>query len=662
MSKIYCSLILASFVASILSTAFGAPKLTPYFSDHMVLQRETPVILSGYADPSSDVHAQLESLETDQRLSVQTDADGNFKFEFPSLPVGGPYTLTLEDPSGKAIYNNILVGDVWLCSGQSNMEWGLEATQNAQDEIVRSHHPHLRFFKVPHAMSDTPRTKLAAGPWQSSSPDSAKTFSAVGYYFGKEIQQRTGVPIGLIQATWGGTEIHLWINKSAFASVPKLHYYLDKNTSRRPLDTLEIERIDKLLGTLDRPADAPPLSALKRGVAHPKNPGHLYNAMIHPLIPFPIKGVIWYQGEANAHLAGEYQSLFPLLINSWRDERGQDELPFYFVQLANYRKRQEEPIESDWAALREAQDKTLDLPATGQAIAIDIGDAKDIHPRNKRDVGKRLARHALKNEYGVELSIDGPRLAEVEKEGNALRLSFDNVNSGLNLQGDTQRAFSISSKDGPFEWAEARREGKQLLISSDKVADPSYLRYAWADNPPAPLYNGDGLPASPFRTDQRPLPTDDRHWITPSKHVEFDTALEFIDKAEWTPYRSARIAVSSYQHGNSALNLIDGDTDTRWSTEGLDRKLMVDLTDLTLCDHIGLQFYNGDKRQTLLQVEYSKDGQEWTESFFGLSSGASSDLENFPVSDTPIRYIQVTFFGNTSNLWNSITELFLPTR
>lgn len=336
-------------------------------------------------------------------------------------------------------------------------------------------------------------------------------FLAVAYYFGRGIHQMVGVPVGLIHTSWGGTPSDAWTRREVLESTGKLYKdrfkewadaieafpvknaeYLEKRkaweVTRDYLKSIKAEKIPR--------APRGP-----RGPKHPHLPSGLYNGMIAPVIPYAIRGTIWYQGESNAGRAYQYRTLFPLMIQNWRDDWGQGDFPFYFVQLANYKKIKDEPGESNWAELREAQSMTLKLPNTGQAVIIDIGETDNIHPRNKQDVGRRLARLALADTYGHEITGSGPIYGGMKVKGGKVTLSFDYAEPGLVAPEGKLKGFAVAGKDSQFVWAEAAIEGDKVVVWSDRVKKPVAVRYGWADNPICNLYSKVGLPASPFRTD-----------------------------------------------------------------------------------------------------------------------------------------------------------------
>ncbi|QDT66060.1 sialate O-acetylesterase [Calycomorphotria hydatis] len=502
------------------SLAEADVRLPAIWSDNMVLQVEKPVQIWGWAEPSEDVSVNVKLVDGDSATSLaqgktQAGADGKWMLSLGQISadhLGGKCEVDVKGDNELTV-SNVLLGDVWVCSGQSNMVWTVSNSNNAQEEIASAKYPEIRLFIVANKIAQEPVDDVS-GEWKLCSPDSVPPFSAVGYFFGRELHQHLDRPIGLIKTCWGGTPAEAWTTHETLekdfvslmeasvkrdeyskAQIPKYPETLKKWQEKVKQAKAEGKRAPR------RPKDPDPM-------ANPRRPAVLYNGMIHPLIPFPIKGAIWYQGESNAGRAAQYRTLFPAMIKDWRQLWGED-FPFLFVQLANFRQRSDNPYDSQWAELREAQSMTLSLPNTGMAVTIDIGEANDIHPRNKQDVGKRLALAARKVAYGEDdIVYSGPTYKSMEVRGNEVVLSFDNVGGGLVAEGGKLEGFAIAPVDGPFVWADAKIEGNTVVVSSPQVAEPSAVRYGWAENPPAPLYNTEGLPASPFRTDKRPGATD----------------------------------------------------------------------------------------------------------------------------------------------------------
>jgi len=444
-------------------------RLPEVLGDHMVVQRGLEVPIWGWTDPGARVTVRMG----DEEASATADADGEFTVHLPPQQAGGPHTITVSSENTVSV-EDVLVGDVWICSGQSNMEMAVRGVRDAKQEIADATYPNIRLFTVKRTSTPEPQDDCQ-GEWQQCSPETVAGFSAVGYFFGRHLREELDVPIGLVNTSWGGTPSEAW-------------------TSLRTVE--KVEAFDPIVKRFqDKPK-------------HPHRPGNLFNGMIAPLLPMRIRGAIWYQGESNAGRACQYRTIFPAMIRDWRAHWKQGDFPFLFVQLANFKKRAEQPGESAWAELREAQTMALDLPHTGQAVIIDIGEAGNIHPKNKQDVGKRLALAARAIAYGEDVTYSGPMYKSMTVEDGKVRLAFDHVNGGLVARGGGPlKGFALAGKDKKWHWAQAKIDGK-TVVSSAEVSEPVAVRYAWADNPECNLYNEAGLPASPFRTDHWPGVTD----------------------------------------------------------------------------------------------------------------------------------------------------------
>lgn len=641
------------------TSAFADVRVPSLIGDNMVLQRDKKVRIWGWAAPNERVTVEIGK----EKASAVTDSNGHWQALVGPLKAGGPLDLKITG-NNTLTFKNILIGEVWVCSGQSNMEWPLINSKDGAAAVAQANYPEIRLFTVQKSTATTPLDDVK-GRWVVTTPDQAGQFSAVGYYFGRELQQKLKVPVGLIHTSWGGTPAEAWTSLEELAANPELrpileryqmrlmdlpkqreeyarrladwtqkNLYVDEGNKgeavgyadpqassadwatmklpqfiesagikmdgaiwfRREVDVpdswtgkeleLSLAAIDdadttyfngKRVGGIGAetpnsymvqrrykvPADlvkpgknviavrvfdsageggfgpgkmalavtgasessAIPLEGEWKykieqeltpknpdwgsrpeapGPSNQNSPSVLYNAMLAPLTPFGIRGAIWYQGESNAGRAYQYRTLFPTMIRNWRTAWGAGDFPFYFVQLANYQPVKSEPVESDWAELREAQTLTLKEPATGMAVIIDIGEANDIHPRNKLDVGHRLALWALANTYKQSLEFSGPLFSGYTVEGDKVRVKFDHAGGLKTSDGGAPKGFAIAGDDHKFVWAEARIEGKSIVVWSKDVAKPVAVRYGWADNPVTNLYNGFGLPASPFRTDDWP--------------------------------------------------------------------------------------------------------------------------------------------------------------
>jgi len=480
------------------------------FGNHMVLQEGIALPVWGTAIPGESVRVEIAN------RSAYAKADGNGKWQvaLPKMGYGGPHALRVTADSGSKEFNDVLVGEVWVASGQSNMQWSLKLARDPEKEIAAANYPNLRLLYVERKPADSPQADCKA-EWTATTPQTATEFSAVAYFFGRELHQRQGVPVGLIHTSWGGTAAEAWMSREALEAEPKFAPILTRwdgivqnypaAAAQHAKDVAAWEQERDRAKAEGRAEPARPRGPV--GPNDPNRPANLYNGMIAPLLPYAIKGAIWYQGESNAGRAYQYRSLFPAMIENWRADWGQGDFPFLFVQLANYMERKPEPTDSAWAELREAQTMTLSLPNTGMAVSIDIGEAKDIHPKNKQEVGRRLWYAAERVAYGNRGAEEtGPLFSSVTYSGGAARVTFDNARRGLmTLNGAPVKGFAIAGPDYKFVWADAQITGDaEVTVSSPAVPNPVAVRYGWADNPECTLYSGAGLPASPFRTDDRP--------------------------------------------------------------------------------------------------------------------------------------------------------------
>ncbi len=639
MNKIYL-FIIALFSCHLLYANVTLPK---FFGDNMVLQRNKPIPVWGWASPGEKVTVGLQG----QTAAATTDSKGKWMITLKQTAAGGPYQLTVKG-ANTITFNNVMVGEVWICSGQSNMEmpiagWG--KINNYEQEIAAANYPMIRHFKVPNTVSSFPKEDVTGGEWKVCSPATAGDFTAVGYFFARELYNKLKVPIGLLNTSWGGTMVETWTSREAFENNPEFKSMIagmpsldldslikqktaaanqqieawqgatgnqnpslwkeaktdDNNWHNVPVPGLWSEAplsvIDGFVWmrkTIDVPAEDAgktgvlqlamiddndstyingtfvgatngynakrkynvPAGLLKEGknviavrvedtgggggiygdssevtltignrtlplsgawrsriektsnktlVGPNDYPTLLYNAMVNPLIPFAMRGVIWYQGETNAGRAYQYSKAFSLMINDWRSRWHEGNFPFYFVQLASFNAGGGNSAKgSQWAELREAQTKTLSLPNTGMAVITDIGDANNIHPKNKQDVGKRLAAIALHNVYGENGVFSGPTFQSMQQEGNNAIITFANAGSGLMIKSGENKpeGFEVAGADKIFHPAMASMKGNTVVVHNDSVATPVAVRYGWADFAGADnLFNKEGFPAAPFRTD-----------------------------------------------------------------------------------------------------------------------------------------------------------------
>ncbi|MEI6679043.1 MAG: sialate O-acetylesterase, partial [Mariniphaga sp.] len=435
---------------------------------------EIPVL--GWASKGEKVTVTLDK----NKVTIRANKAGKWRANLPKMSSGGPYKMTIQGKNALTM-ENVLIGDVWVCSGQSNMEFKVTGTKNAAVEIAAANYPTIRFFTVTKRVSKDPQDNLENGEWLECSPKTVSNLTAVGYFFGRNLNEHLKVPIGLIHTSWGGTVAETWTSPETIA---KDADFKDKLTKLQTID---------MKTTKVGPNDYPTL---------------LYNGMLNPIIPFGIKGAIWYQGESNASRAQQYKRVFPNMIKDWRTKWNQGNFPFLFVQLANFMKPVTEPVESDWAELREAQTQTLQLENTGMANIIDAGDAANIHPTDKQLVGYRLSLAARKVAYGESLVYTGPTYKSMKIEQNKIFITFDNIGSGIKINSKYGyiNGFTIASKEGDFKWGKAVLVNENtIMVTNEAIQNPAAVRYAWANNPDdVNFYNAEGLPANPFRTDSRP--------------------------------------------------------------------------------------------------------------------------------------------------------------
>jgi sialate O-acetylesterase len=474
-------LVLVASLATCVS-AKADVSLNNMFGDHMVLQQGLANRIWGRAAAGEKVTVSIAG----QSHDTTADADGRWEVRLdPMLEYGGPHTLTVKG-TNTIEFKDVLIGEVWVCSGQSNMQWPVDKANDADVEKAAANFPAIRLLSVPQVGTQDPQDNFK-GAWTVCSPASVGGFSAVGYYFGRQLHQTLGVPVGLINNAWGGSAAEAWVARKKLAEHPQLAAI---HTRWKAIE-----------------ADKKQAKQMKGN----QRPGNIHSGVLSPSIGYGIRGVIWYQGESNASRAFQYRTLFPFMIQSWRDEWAMPDnkdFPFLWVQLADYKAEKREPAESDWAELREAQTMTLDaLPATGQAVIIDLGEGKDIHPMNKQDVAMRLARLALAETYKKPgIAARSPRFKMADKDGSKMVLSFVDVVGGWRPFDVAEPVgFTIAGADKRFVPAQAKIEKDgRIIVWSESVSEPVAVRYAWADNPVCNMYSGAGLPLTPFRSDDFP--------------------------------------------------------------------------------------------------------------------------------------------------------------
>ena len=513
------SIRIISAVLALTSVALAEVRLAAIFSDHVVLQRDRPLPVWGWASPGEKVTVSLGA----QKADATADATGRWMVKLAPQPVSkSALTLSVAGTNTLEV-KDVLLGDVWLCSGQSNMDMALGGC-NVPEDIKAADLPQIRHFRTEYNFASMPATDVK-GRWSVCSPGSAGSFSAVGFYFARKVQAETGVPIGLLTNAVGGTNIELWISQETLLGTPALAPYA--KLMRESLAAYQQQLGDSLPSIEDwlgrskaaqkagQEIPAPPKwpeFPFGEKVARPRCVT-LHNGHIAPLVPMAMRGVVWYQGENNAD-GNLYVEKTQAMVSDWRKWFGDPELPFYAVQLAGFLKANDNPADVGWGAIRDAQRRCLAIPHTGMASALDIGDADDIHPKNKADVGERLALWALANNYGKsDVVASGPLFREMKIEEGKARISFDFIGGGLMTGRKTGRAptvedkgaklkrFAIAGADKQWRWAEAVIDGDSVVVSSPEVAAPVAVRYAYSSNPEgANLYNRAGLPASPFST------------------------------------------------------------------------------------------------------------------------------------------------------------------
>jgi len=502
MKRLLRSFSLLFIIAFVAGVARADVKLPALISDGMVLQQGIDVPLWGWADEGESVTVEIQN----QKVTAAAK-DGKWMVRLKPLKAGGPFTLTISGKN-KIELKNVLVGEVWICSGQSNMQWQLRQTDNAEAEIANAKYPMIRLFTVPRLEVEAPVSDVKAG-WKECSPETVATFSAVGYYFGRDLHKARNVPIGLINNAVGGSPAESWTSNGVLNSDAEYKQFTADYAKR--METYEKAMVKFREDAEKAKAENKPAP---RAPGRPWMPSGLYNGMLTPLAPYAIKGAIWYQGESNATRAHQYRRLFPTMISDWRAIWGQGDFPFLFVQLAAFGPNGQKLGESDWAELREAQLMTLSAaPKTGMALAIDVGTYDDIHPRNKQPVGARLALSARAVAYGEKIVHSGPVYKSMKVEGDKVSLSFSHTGDGLEARGGELKGFIIAGDDKVWREAKAEIKGKSVIVSSPEVSKPVAVRYGWMKFPTCNLHNKDGLPATPFRTDDWPGVTQSK--VTP---------------------------------------------------------------------------------------------------------------------------------------------------
>ena len=487
-------------------------KLPAIIGDHMVLQQKQANPIWGWDTPGVKITVAFAG----QNYSAIAGADGKWTVKLAAAPANAtPQTLTIAGSTKREI-QDVLVGEVWMCSGQSNMGFQLNSDWNGDLEAAASKLPNLRLIKVPQVGTQELKTDFR-GEWKASTPETARSFSAVGFLYGRYIHEILGVPVGLIDNAWGGSAAEAWVRRASLEKDPRFAALMDTTVKKETTLLSEKGKADfeesvtrwKVTSAKAKVENKTPPAAPVQWLTGNARPGNIFNGVVHPTLGYGLKGVIWYQGESNAGRAYEHAMLFPYLIEQWRKEWGQGDFSFYWVQLADYMAEKPAPGESDWAELRETQTKTMRLPNTGQAVIIVLGEGKDIHPKNKHDVAARLVRWALVKDYGMKLPYRSPELKGMVKVDNKITILIDCFGSSLRAFDVAEaRGFAICGEDKVWHWANGKVIGKDKVeVWSDEVPAPIAVRYAWADNPVCNLFSADGLPVTPFRTDDFEMTT-----------------------------------------------------------------------------------------------------------------------------------------------------------
>ncbi len=490
-------------------------KIPAIFNDHMVLQQQQANPVWGWDAPGTKVTVTFAG----QTKTAEAGADGRWTVKLDPVSVSAePRVLKIAGSQTREI-QDVLVGEVWMCSGQSNMGFMLGGDWNGDLEAAASKLPNLRLIKVPRVGTQELQNDFQGG-WQASSAESAKLFSAVGFFFGRYLHEILGVPVGLIDNSWGGSAAEAWVRRGTIEQDPRFALLLENTTKREAELQAEKAQTDHeaavakwKIATEKAKAEGKPVPRAPQSpeawLTGNQRPGNIFAGVVHPTLGYGMKGVIWYQGESNASRAHEYRELFPFMIEQWRKEWQQGDFPFYWVQLADFLPEKSEPGESAWAELREAQTRTMKLPNTGQAVIIDVGEGKDIHPKNKYAVASRLVRWALVKDYGLKFSYRSPEFKSMAINGPKALLTLDCFGDKLRpFEVKEARGFAVCGEDKVWHNANGEVRGNDKVeVWSAAVANPIAVRYAWADNPVCNLTTMQGLPVTPFRTDDFELTT-----------------------------------------------------------------------------------------------------------------------------------------------------------
>jgi sialate O-acetylesterase len=489
-------------------------RLSNLFSDHMVLQRDLPAPIWGWAEPGETVSVSFQG----KTATATTDAKGAWKATLPALTLQKEPGALCVKGKNEVTVQNVLVGEVWICSGQSNMEWTLGNSIGADlEKLTAARHKNIRFLTVRTPGQQEPVAQPEQ-KWCLCNADTVSRFSAVGFAFGEQLADTLDIPVGLIDNSWGGSACEAWVRRDVLAEDAQYAPMIERwkkieaeYNHEEQLKKYKEETLPKWEAAVakakeeGKPAPPKPRGPQNQLTGN-QRPGNLYSGRLAPVLGYGIRGAIWYQGESNSSRAYQYRDLFPKMIQNWREDWKQGDFPFYWVQLADYKEEKPLPGESDWAELREAQTRTLSLPNTGEAVIIDLGEGDDIHPRQKIEVGLRLARHALAKNYGVKVDHQSPRFEKMTIEKDTVTLTFKDVGGGLRTR-DTKevRGFAIAGEDKQWKWATAKITGlNSIEVTHKEITAPVAVRYAWADNPVCNVFSTNDLPLTPFRTDDWP--------------------------------------------------------------------------------------------------------------------------------------------------------------
>ena len=486
-------------------------KLPAIFGDRMVLQQKQADPVWGWDTPGTPITVSFAG----QTKTTSADAAGKWTVKLDPMPANAtPATLTVQGTTKREI-SDVLVGEVWVCSGQSNMEWAVNNCWDGDLEAMAAKFPQIRLISVPIKGTQEPQYDFQ-GEWAACSPQTVGSFSAVGFFYGRLLHEILGVPVGLIDNAWGGSAAEAWVRRDVLEQDARFKPLMERTlkTEANATDAAVLAKYEadlaawKIKAEEDKKAGRTPSripNSPAGWLSGNARPGNIYNGSLLPTIGYGIKGAIWYQGESNAARAAEYTDLFPLMISNWRKDWAQGDFPFYWVQLADFQAEQPQPGDSTWAELRESQTKTMSaVPNGGQAVIIDLGEAADIHPRDKRDVAERLARWALVKDYGLKMVHRSPEFKSAAFTGGKAVLTIDLFGSEKLRAHDTNelKGFAICGEDQKWKWAEAKFTGKDTIeVTGKDVPNPIAVRYAWSDNPICNLTSAEGLPVTPFRTD-----------------------------------------------------------------------------------------------------------------------------------------------------------------